>query len=94
MQEKVLACIYVASFINWGNPFEEVSENNFDLSVVLMSVGHHEKDLALKSPVITVKHGLLLHILLKGFSKSDKNKLPRVAINNRHYYLFTVVSHF
>ena len=58
MQEELLVCICVGSFIDWENPFEEVSENNFDPSVVLMSLDHHEEDFALKSPVITNKNGL------------------------------------
>ena len=74
VQEELLVCISVGSFINWGNPFEEVSENNFDPSVVSISLDHHEEDLALKSPVITDKNGLCLLMLLKSFSKLDKNK--------------------
>ena len=65
--------VYV-SFINWGNPFDEVSGNNFDPSVVSMSLDHHEKDLPLKSPVITDKNGLRLFMSLKSLSKLDKNK--------------------
>ena len=57
MQEELLVCICVGSFINLGNPFEEVSENNFDPSVASMSLDYHEEDLALKSPVITDKNG-------------------------------------
>ena len=53
MQEDLLVCICVGSFINWESPFEQVSENNFDPSVVSMSLDHHEEDLALKSLVIT-----------------------------------------
>ena len=55
IQEELLVCICVVSFTIWGNPFEEVSEENFDLSVVSMSLGYHEEDHALKSPVITDK---------------------------------------
>ena len=43
--------------------------NNFDSSVVGTSFVHHAGDLALKSPVITAKHGLLLLISLKRWSK-------------------------
>ena len=55
-------------------PFEEVSKNNFDPSVVLISLAHHEEDLALKSPAITDKYGL--HLLLSpiSFTKLDKNE--------------------
>ena len=62
MQEELLVCICVGSFINWGNPFEEVSENKFDSFVVSMSLDHHEEDLALKSPVITDKNGLRFYV--------------------------------
>ena len=62
----------VSSFINWGNPFEEVRENNFDPTVVSTSLDHHEEDLALTSPVITDKNGLRSFMSLKIFSKLDK----------------------
>ena len=74
MQEETLVCICFGSFINWKKPFEEVNDNNFDPSVVLMSLGQKEEDLALKSPVITHKDGLRLLMSLKSFSKIDKNK--------------------
>ena len=74
MQEELLVCICAGSFINLGNPFEEVTENNFDPSVGSVSLGNHEEDLALKSPIITDKNGLRLFMLLKSFSKLDKNK--------------------
>ena len=74
IQEEILVCICVGSFINWGSPFEEVSKNNFDPLVILMFLGHHEEALALKSPVITDKDGLPLLMSLKCFSKLDKNK--------------------
>ena len=62
MQEELPVCICVGSFINWENPSEEVNENNFDPSVVSMSLDHHEEDLALKSPVITDKNGLRFYV--------------------------------
>ena len=43
------------------------------ISVVSMSLDHHQEDLALKSPVITDKNGLHLFMSLKSFSKLDKN---------------------
>lgn len=47
-------------------PFEKVCENNFDPSVVLMSLDHLEEGLALMSPVSTDdKNGLRLFISLK-----------------------------
>ena len=74
MQEETLVCICFGSFINWKKPFEEVNDGNFDPSVVLMSLGEKEEDLALKSPVITHKDGLWLLMSLKCFSKIDENK--------------------
>ena len=73
MQEELFVCICVRPFINWGNPFEEVGVNNFDPSVVSMSLDYHEEDLPLKSPVITEKNGLRSFMWLKSFSKKDKN---------------------
>ena len=52
----------------------EVNENSFDSSVVLMSLGHKEKNIALKSSVVTHKNGLQLLMSLKSYSKLDKNK--------------------
>ena len=75
MQEELLVSICVGSFIYWGNPFEEVSENNFDPSVVSTSLDHHEdheEDIVLKSPVITDKNALSSFMSLKSFSKLDK----------------------
>ena len=37
IQEGLFNWMSVCSFINWEKPFEEVSENNFAPSVVLMS---------------------------------------------------------
>ena len=74
LQEEQLVYICVGSFINWGNPFEEVSENNFDPSVVSMSLDHHHEDFALKSPAITDKNDLRSFMSFKSFSKLDKNK--------------------
>ena len=42
--------------------FEEISENNFDSFVVLMSLYHHEEYLALKSPVIIDENGNIFEI--------------------------------
>ena len=74
IQEEPFVCICVGSFISLGNPFEEVGANSFELSVVLMSLGHHMEDLVLKLPVITDEDGLRRLVLLKSFSKLDKNK--------------------
>ena len=64
-QEELLVWICVGSFINWEKPFEEAVENSFVPSAVLISLGHQEEDLALKSPVITDKNGLRLFISIK-----------------------------
>ena len=74
MQEELVVCTCVGSFINWANRFEEVSGKDFDLSVVLMSLDQHKEDLALKTPVITDKNGLRSFLSLKRFLKLDKNK--------------------
>ena len=29
-KEELHVCVYVCSVINWGNPFEEFSENKFE----------------------------------------------------------------
>ena len=41
MQEELFALVCVGSFINWKKLFEDVSENKFDPSVVLMSLHHY-----------------------------------------------------
>ena len=41
MQEELFALTCVGSFIYWQKLFEDVSENKFDPSVVLMSLNHH-----------------------------------------------------
>ena len=64
----------VGSFINWVTPLEDVSENVFNSSIVLVSLDHQEEDLELKSPVITDKDGLRLFMSFKKFSKLDINK--------------------
>ena len=64
----------VGSFINWVTPLEDVSENVFNSSIVLVSLDHQEEDLELKSPVTTDKDGLRLFMSFKKFSKLDINK--------------------
>ena len=58
IQEELLVCKCVGSFINWETPFADVNESNFSPSEVLRSSDHQYDDLALKSPVITDKNGL------------------------------------
>ena len=43
------------------------NENNFNPSVVMMSLDHQEEDLAITSPVITHKDGLHLLMSLKSY---------------------------
>ena len=69
----MFVCICVGLFINWGNPFDEVNESNFNPSALLMSLAHHEEDLAWKSPLITDKDVLRLFTSFKSCSKLDKN---------------------
>ena len=57
----------IGSFINWESPSEDVSENNFNPSIVSVSLDHHEEDLELKSPVTADKDGLRLFMLLEKF---------------------------
>ena len=63
----------VGSWINWEKPFEDISENNFNPSVVLILLDHQEEHLQLKSPVITDKDGLRLFMSFKSFRKLEKN---------------------
>ena len=55
VQEELLVCEYVGSFINWETSFLDVNESNFYPSEILMSSDHQYGDLALKSPVNTDK---------------------------------------
>lgn len=74
IQEELIVRIYVGSSVNRENLFQEVNENYFDTSVVLMPLCHQEEDVALKSPLITHKDGLRLMMSFKSFSKLDKSK--------------------
>ena len=64
----------VGSFINWENPLEDVSENNFYPSIVSVSSDHQEEDLELKSPATTDKDGLRLFMSFKKISELDRNE--------------------
>ena len=71
----LFVCICVSSFISWEKTFEEVNASNFDPSVVLISLDHHDRDLALKSPVIIDNAaGLRLFMSLTKFSRLDKDE--------------------
>ena len=71
IQEVLFAWICVGSFMNWESPLEDVSENNFNPAIALMSLDHQEKDLELKSPVITDTDGLRLFMSFRKLSKVD-----------------------
>ena len=73
-QGEFLGCICVGSFINWSNPFVDVSEYNFNPSVVLISLDLQEEDLALKSPVNTDRDSLRLFMSLNRCWKCDINE--------------------
>ena len=60
--------------INCENLFEDVSKYNFVTSEIVISSGHQDEDLTLKSPVITDAVSLLLLISLKSCSRFDKNE--------------------
>ena len=74
IQEVLFAWICAGSFISSESPLENVSENNYNPLIVLVSLDHQEEDLELKSPVITDKDGLLLFMSFKNFSKLDRNQ--------------------
>ena len=67
IQEVLLVWMCVGSFINSESPLEDVNQNNFNPSIVSMSLDHHEEDLELKSPVTADKDGLRLFMLLEKF---------------------------
>ena len=74
MQEELLVCKCVGSFINWETPFADVNESNFSPSEVLMSSDHQYDDLVVKSTVITNKNGLDSFMLLESLSKLLRNE--------------------
>ena len=39
----------VGSWVNWEKPFEDISQNKFNSSLVLISLDHQEEHLELKS---------------------------------------------
>ena len=59
--------------INWWNPYVVVWESIWDPSNDVMSSDHHDPDLALKSPSITVKEDLSILTWLNNLSKLTKN---------------------
>ena len=79
MQEELLVCKCVGSFINWGTPFADVNESNFSPSEVLISSDHQHDILALKSSAITDKNGLI-------FLCRAKVSQHFSEMNQIHYY--------
>ena len=63
----------MGSDINWWNPYVVVSESIWDPSNDVMSSDHHDWDLALKFPSITVKEDLSIFTLFNNLSKLTKN---------------------
>ena len=73
MQDKEFGNRWVGSDISWCNPYIVVSESMSVPSGEVMSSGHHDLDLTLKSPIIIVKDGLKPLTKLRKFSKFGKN---------------------
>ena len=73
MQDNEFGNRWVGSDISWSNPCIVVNESMSVPSDDVMSSGHHDLDLALKSPNIIVKDGLSPLTKLSIFSKFDKN---------------------
>ena len=63
----------MGSDINWWNPYVVVSESIWDPSNDVMSSDHHDWDLALKFPSITVKEDLSIFTLFNNLSKLTKS---------------------
>ena len=63
----------MGSDINWWNPYVVVSESIWDPSNDVMSSDHHDWDLALKFPSISVKEDLSIFTLFNNLSKLTKN---------------------
>ena len=63
----------MGSDINWWNPYVVVRESVWDSSDDVMSSDHHDQDLALKSPSITVKEDLSILTWFNNLSKLTKN---------------------
>ena len=49
IKEELFPWMCVGSWINWEKPLEDISENKFNPSVVLISLDHQEEHLELKS---------------------------------------------
>ena len=99
MQEELLVCTCVGSFINWETPFADANESNFSLSEILMSLDHQHDGLALKSPEITDENGLVFLCRSKvsqHFSKWFKFNiiLARRTVYYGHYHPFIIIIHF
>ena len=73
MQDNKFDNRWVRADISWCNPCIVVFESMSVPSGDLMSSGHHDLDLTLKSPIIIVKDGLKPLTKLSKFSKFGKN---------------------
>ena len=100
IQEELLACKCVGSFINWETPFVDVNESDFSPSEVLMSSDHQYDNLALKSPVITDINGLVFFYVAQKSLNTFQNwikftiTLARGTVNYGYYHLFIIISDF
>ena len=75
IQEELFLCILVGSKVNGKNPFEfEYNFSPFLLFQVLISSDHQDKDLVLKSPVITGAVDLHLLMCLRRYSGCNKSE--------------------
>ena len=75
IQEELFLCILVGSKVNGEDSFEfEYNFAPFLLLQVLISPDHQDKDLVLKSPVITGAVDLHLLMPLKRCSRCNKNE--------------------
>ena len=63
----------MGSDISWYNPYVVVRESIWDPSYDVISSDHHDRDLALKSPPITVKENLSILSWINNLSKLTKN---------------------
>ena len=99
IHEVLFVWMCIGSFINWESPLEDVSENNFNPSIVSVSLDHQEEDLELKSPVTKDKDGLSLFMSFKIFSKLHINESNSSVLwlgerYNRYNHFFVIVTHF
>lgn len=79
MLDEELESILVKSDISWWNRYLAVNNSIFDYLFVVMSLLHHDFDLALKLASFTIKDGIGL-IWLSSFSKFKWKSLKLSAV--------------